>query len=53
MKLSWSHDLDREFDKLTRVDSDRSNMFLFQYYFFKKNIVLIFFKLNNVFTDYL
>jgi hypothetical protein len=29
MELSWSHDLSCEFDKLTRVDPDQSNMLLF------------------------
>jgi hypothetical protein len=36
MRLSWSHDLNYEFARLTRVDPDRFNMLLFQYFYKKK-----------------
>jgi hypothetical protein len=51
MKLSWSYDPGREYDKLTRVDLSR-NIFYFNITF-KKDIVLNFFELSNVFTGYL
>lgn len=51
MKLSWSYNSGREYDKLTRVDLSR-NIFYFNITF-KKDIVLNFFELNNVFTGYL
>jgi hypothetical protein len=41
MGLSWSHNPSREFDKLTLVDSDKSNKLLSQYFFFlKKDVIL-------------
>jgi len=41
--LYRSHDLDSEFNKLTQIDPNRSNILSFRYIFFlKKNIVLIF-----------
>jgi hypothetical protein len=36
MRLSWSHNPSREFDKLTLVDSGKSNKLLSQYFFLKK-----------------
>ena len=36
MRLSWSHDLNYEFDRLIRIDPDRFNMLLFQYFYIKK-----------------
>jgi hypothetical protein len=41
MGLSWSHNPSREFDKLTLVDSDKSNKLLSQYFFFKKKDVIL------------
>lgn len=40
IEVSGFHDLDSRFDRLTRVDSRRFNMLLFQY--LKKDVVLIF-----------
>ena len=42
MELSWFHNLDYEFGRLTQVDLDRSNILLFLY-FLKNYIILSFF----------